>query len=161
MIESPTDLVDGFTKAALLASLIQTPPILTHELLQAPHRPPSSMPPDQCAVYVFSLSSRYGQSCPAGPNRVLKVGKVGVKSAARFCSQHYLPNSANSNLAKSLLNERVLWPYLGITNLDELNVKDWMLANLDRDHIFVSQNSGLEREIERFFRGRLGPVFEG
>jgi hypothetical protein len=50
----------------------------------------------------------------AGPNRVLKVEKVGANRAARFCSQHYLPGSAGSNLAKSLLNERVLWAYLGI-----------------------------------------------
>lgn len=161
MINFPTDLIDEFAEAAFAASLIQSPPILTHELLSAPHLPPKSLPLNQCAVYVFSLSSRYGESCPAGPNRALKVGKVGANSSARFCSQHYLPNSANSNLAKSLLTEKVLWPYLGITYLDEFNVKEWMLANLDRDNLFVSKDSGLERHIERFFRGQLGPVFEG
>lgn len=161
MINFPTELINGFTKAALAASLIQSPPILIHELLSAPHLPPKSLPRDSCAVYVFSLSSRYGEGCPAGPNRALKVGKVGENSGARFCSQHYLPNSANSNLAKSLISERVLWPYLGITYLDKLNVKEWMLANLDRDHLFVPNDSGLERHIERFIRGQLGPVFEG
>lgn len=99
--------------------------------------------------------------CPAGPNRVLKVGKVGANSAARFCSQHYLPGSAGSNLAKSLLNERVLWPYLGIEHLDSRGVKSWMCEHLDRDHIFVVGQPGLEREVERYLRGRLGPVFEG
>jgi hypothetical protein len=93
---------------------------------------------------------------------VLKVGKVGANSSARFCSQHYLPNSAGSNLAKSLLNEQVLWPYLAITELDETNVKQWMLANLDRDHVFVPPSlAGLERDLERYIRGHFGPVFEG
>lgn len=92
---------------------------------------------------------------------MLKVGKVGANSAARFCSQHYLPGSAGSNLAKSLLSERVLWPYLGVEQLDAANVKAWMCEHLDRNHIFVASRLGLEREVERYFRGRLGPVFEG
>jgi hypothetical protein len=37
-----------------------------------------------------------------------------------------------------------------------------MLANLDRDQIFVPmEHAGLKREIERYVRGWLGPVFEG
>ena len=114
--------------------------LFSQEFLPAPHRP---------AVAATS-------GCPAGPNRVLKVGKVGANSAARFCSQHYLPGSAGSNLARSLLAERVLWPYLGIEQLDEAGIKAWMCDHLDRDHIFVTEQRGLEREIERYFRGRLG-----
>lgn len=34
----------------------------------------------------------------------LKIGVAGPNSSARFSSQHYNENSANSNLAKSLLN---------------------------------------------------------
>ena len=112
-------------------------------------------------MYVFSLSSTHGATCPAGPGRVLKVGKVGANSNARFCSQHYLPGSARSNLAKSLLAERVLWPFLGIEDLVEAGVKAWMCLNLERDHVFIRGQPGLEREVERYFRGRLGPVFEG
>jgi len=44
------------------------------------------------AVYVFSK----------GPD-VLKVGKVGAKSQARYTSQHYNPGSAMSTLAASIL----------------------------------------------------------
>jgi len=161
MITLMNERLAEFSQSAELASVDQWDSPLTHELLRAPHRPPSSLPTGMCAVYIFSLSESYGETCAAGPNRVLKVGKVGSNSAPRFCSQHYSPNSANSNLAKSLLKDRVLWPYLGINELSEGNVKDWMLKNLDRDHIFVTKDSGLEREIEKFFRGHFGPVFEG
>jgi hypothetical protein len=40
-------------------------------------------------------------------------------------------------------------------------VKAWMCEHLDRDHFFVSGQPGLEREVERYLRGLLGPVFEG
>lgn len=160
VIERSDALVAAFGEAAVAAGLTLVTPTLRHELSLAPHVPPRSLP--SAAVYVFTLSAEYGRTCLAGANRTLKVGKVGPNSAARFCSQHYLPNSAGSNLARSLLVERVLWPYLGIDHLDESGVRSWMLANLDRDHFFVApENSGLERDLERFLRGHLGPVFEG
>lgn len=156
------DLLTDFYDAVRQADIGAGEPDIAHEVHHAPHRPPSALPGDCAATYVFSLSSSYGGTCSAGPNRVLKVGKVGAKSSARFCSQHYLPNSASSNLAKSLISERVLWPYLGIDQLDESNVRAWMLANLERDHFFVpAGHPGMERELERYLRGRLGPVFEG
>jgi hypothetical protein len=135
--------------------------MIRHEVSPAPHSPPPRLPEGYAAVYIFSLSANYGATCPAGANRVLKVGKVGANSSARFCSQHYLPDSAKSNLAKSLITEKVLWNYLGIDALDEMTVKPWMLTHLDRDHVFVPAGRGLEREIERYVRGRTGPVFEG
>jgi hypothetical protein len=76
------------------------------------------------------------------------VGRVGANSNARFCFQHHLPHSAGSSLAKSLLAEQLLWPYLGLENLEEADVKAWMCQHL-------------EREIQCYFRGRLGPVSEG
>ena len=30
-----------------------------------------------------------------------------------------------------------------------------------RDHVFIAGQPGLERVVERYLRGRLGPVFEG
>jgi hypothetical protein len=154
-------LLTEFREAAIRVGLLESQVHLRYESLVAPHRPPSKLPTASTAVYTFYLSSAYGASCPAGPNRVLKVGKVGANSSARFCSQHYLPESAGSNLAKSLLNERMLWPYLGIDHLDANSIKLWMCEHLDRDHIFVVGQPGLEREVERYFRGRLGPVFGG
>jgi hypothetical protein len=64
----------------------------------APHRQPK-LPCGKCAVYVFSLSSAYGCRCPAGRGRVLKVGKAGPKTKARFESQHYNVRSAQSTLS--------------------------------------------------------------
>jgi hypothetical protein len=59
------------------------------------------------------------------------------------------------------LAEKILSPYLGIDHLEESEIKAWMCEHLERDHVFVAGKPGLEREIERYFRGRLGPVFEG
>jgi hypothetical protein len=53
---------------------------------------------------------------------VLKVGKVAPNSDARFRSQHYT-TSGRSTLAKSLLAHPIVWPWLGITQLDEASVK--------------------------------------
>jgi hypothetical protein len=154
-------LLEEFRETAARLGMLDPGVLLTHEHLSAPHRPPSRLPTGSTAVYVFSLSDAYGATCPAGPGRVLKVGKVGAKSSARFCSQHYLPRSARSNLAKSLLAEQMFWPYLGIEYLEELEVKAWMCEHLERDRFFIAGQPGLERHVEHYFGGRLGPVFEG
>ncbi len=162
MIDNPSEAIASFMSAGEAAQLLPPDLDIRHEVQLAPHRPPRSLPTGFAAVYVFSLSEEYGLTCQAGSHRTLKVGMVGPKSAARFTSQHYLPRSSMSNLAKSLTSERILWPYLGITDLDEGNVKNWMLANLDRDHFFVPASEvRTERQLERFLRGQLGPVFEG
>ena len=162
MIENVNRLLEGFAIAGSKAGLFVGSPHIVHEHLPAPHRQPGSLLAGYAAVYVFSLSPSYGSDCAADANRVLKVGKVGPNSSPRFSSQHYQPNSARSNLAKSLITETVLWPYLGIDNLGEEDVKQWMLRNLERDHFFVpAAEGGLERQLERYLRGHLGPVFEG
>jgi len=162
MIENADLLLEGFFDSCARLGLYEIQPSIHHEVLRAPHLQPGRLPIGYAAAYVFSLGIEYGATCPAGPNRVLKVGKVGANSSARFSSQHYQPHSAGSNLAKSLINEQVLWPYLGISELDDQNVKTWMLKNLERDHYFVPMAfKGVERELERYLRGWLGPVFEG
>ena len=40
-------------------------------------------------------------------------------------------------------------------------IRAWMCDHLDRDRIFVAVQPGLELEIERYFGGQLGAVFEG
>jgi hypothetical protein len=127
----------------------------------APHRP-HKLPEDKCAVYVFSLAQAYGKRCPAGPGRVLKVGKAGPKSNARFQSQHYDPGRAPSTLAAMLVNSKILWPYLGITELTSRQVQDWIRHNTDRDNFYVDSNDAIVlAELERYIKGRLGPIFEG
>lgn len=149
--------VDGLI-AELLAE-VDSSLSIKHELLKAPHLP-ACLPEGRCAIYVFSLSQSAGDKCPAGPDRVLKVGSAGPNSNARFQSQHYYPKSSGSNLAKTLLRSTEQWKYLGISQLTD--VKLWMTGNLDRDHFFLdkSQKDRL-RQLERFLRARLSPVFEG
>lgn len=162
MIPCPDQVLAECLDALQRAGLVSSPPAWAHEVLMAPHTPPKAPPPGWTAVYVFSLSEDAGARCPAGANRVLKVGKVGANSAPRFQYQHYSPRSSRSNLARSLIAERVLWPWLGVEHLDEASVKPWMLRCLDREHVLIPpENAGLERDVERYFRGRFGPVFEG
>lgn len=62
-------------------------------LREKPHSP-CSLPSGKMAVYMFRYNDQF-----------LKIGKVGPKSNARFQNQHYSPNSAQSNLAKSIIND--------------------------------------------------------
>jgi hypothetical protein len=157
MLYNAQALIGDFEAA--LAVLLSSP--VSHELQSAPHRA-HKLPEGACAVYVFSLAEVYGKGTPAGPNRVLKVGKVGCNSNARFQSQHYNPRSAQSNLARSLVEVRILWPYLGIVELNESNVRRWIEDNTDRDNFYLraTDASHLSR-LETYLRGRVGPVFEG
>jgi hypothetical protein len=93
---------------------------------------------------------------------VLKVGKVGPKSNARFQSQHYNPGSSNSNLAKALLASRGLWLYLGITALDESTVASWIKNHFDRDNFYLDA-ADVEHlgALEKYIKARFGPAFEG
>jgi hypothetical protein len=55
-----------------------------------------------------------------------------------------------------------MWPWLGVQELTELNVKDWMFRNLDRFHLYVpSDRPELLAELEVYVRARIGSVFEG
>ena len=149
-------LMAGFASATEVAG--REPIIVTHEQQLAPHQP-HSLPAETAAVYVFSLSDSYGATCPAGRGRALKVDKVGPGSDQRFRHHHYNPRSSGSNVAKSLLEVPVLWPYLGIRQLSELEVASWIRANTDRDNFFVRQEH--VADLERYMRGLLGPAFEG
>lgn len=159
-VADPEHLTEGFNNAAMSAGLLTDPIDVWHEALRAPHRQ-GGLPSGFGAVYVFSLTKRYVKDAP-GRGRVLKVGRVGPRSDARFRSQHYSPNSSGSNLAKTLLSAQVLWPYLGIEELTGADVKDWILSNTDRDHLFLSESQAeMLPMLETYVRGVLGPVFEG
>ena len=161
MIENPQHLIDEFIEAAIRTGIADQPPDIRHESQRAPHRP-CSLRPRTCAVYIFSLSSSSVPKGGAGTNRVLKVGKAGPRSNSRFLSQHYNPKSAPSTLAGSLLKAMMLWRYLGVAGLDDSTVGAWIREHCDRDNFYLpdSQNKLLVT-LERYLRGRLGPVFEG
>jgi hypothetical protein len=158
MLVAPDELIAEFSTAADQLGIDGWPCHLEGELISAPHRQ-TGLRPGFGAVYAFALSQH--STSAAGAGMVLKVGKAGSNSDARFRSQHYTL-SAGSSLAKSLLGHRIVWPWLGIDQLDEVTVKPWMLANLDRLHIFVPTRSPLVLPVlEMYVRARVGSVFEG
>ena len=154
MISNPRRLISDFVGVATLSGFSINKRDITHEVLCAPHVP-TQLPKGKQAVYVFSTST----PSPI----VLKVGKVGPRSNARFQSQHYNPRSAKGNLAKSLLEHQDLWKQLGIRVLDEASVGEWITTHTDRDHFFLtaSQERPLLNLLEVFLQCRLRPVFEG
>jgi hypothetical protein len=84
-----SEAITDFAKVVALAQAEFSADWITVEILEKPHNAPRTLPTGHMAVYAFFLNGQ-----------VLKVGKVGPKSAARYTSQHYNPASAGSNLAK-------------------------------------------------------------
>ena len=145
-------LIQDFVQVARLSGFDIEAGDIVHEVLPAPHRPPA-LPKGKQAVYVFSLAACGGI--------VLKVGKAGPKSNARFQSQHYKPNRGRSTLARSLLSSKENWTRLGTESMDEETVGSWMKKNLDRDHFYLAANKGdlLLSLLEIFLQCRLDPLF--
>src|SRR5712691_7628687 len=115
---NPATLIADFVQVASLSGVKLSETDIVHQVLAAPHTPPTDIPESKTAVYVFS----WGDQC-------LKVGKVGPNSNARYTSQHYNPKSSNSNLAKSILKDKM---ELGLAHLDETNVGEWIKKETDR-----------------------------
>ena len=101
------------------------------------------------AVYVFSK----------GPD-VLKVGKVGAKSQARYTSQHYNLRSAMSTLAASILSDR---EQLGLAHVDEASIGQCIRENIDRVNFLMDKRFGISvlTLLESFLQCRLKPRYEG
>lgn len=149
MLADAKSLVEDFLKVALLAGADVPATAVTVESLPAPHSPPSTLPRGKMGVYVFSLKGQ-----------CLKVGKAGPKSQARYTSQHYNPQSSNSNLAKSLLSAR---SELGLSDLSESNASAWIKSNVDRVNFLLDAGFGIPvlSLLESFLQCRLKPRFEG
>ncbi len=119
------------------------------QVSNSPHNPPSSLPTNKMAVYVFF----WGDQC-------LKVGKAGPKSQPRYTSQHYNPGSNGSNLAKSVLK---YGREMGLSGVGEDNVGEWIRQNTSRVNILIDVAAG-ERILgllESFLQCRFQPRFEG
>ena len=112
-----------------------------------PHVPPA-LPSGKMAVYIFALA-----------DRVLKVGKVGPNSRPRFRTQHYVPGSSPSNLAKSLLADETS----DCRSISEDEIGSWMQQKLHRMDILLDSNVGVAvlAYLEAFLHCRLRPVYEG
>jgi len=72
-------------------------------------------------------------------DELIKIGKAGSNSGARFLSQHYNPKSANSTLAASLLKDSDM----SVFGIDEANVKDWIKCNCKRIDIVMDSSLGV------------------
>lgn len=145
----PESAIDDFKAVARLAGVELPNEAISFEILSAPHVPPTRLPIGKMAVYVFSK----------GPD-ILKVGKVGAKSQARYTSQHYNPGSAMSTLAASILADR---ERLGLQDIDEASVGRWIRENIDRVNFLMDQHFGMPvlTLLEIFLQCRLKPRYEG
>jgi hypothetical protein len=159
MLTDPEALIAGFCEAADRAGIEGWPCPVRFESLPAPHQRPS-LPPDEAAVYAFTLSAAAGHTAPCGPGTVLMVGKARANYEQRFRHTHYDGTSDPSTLAANLLAHPILWPWLGITHLDEATVGEWMLTSLDRIHFFIPVGHPHVRDaLAVYVRGTAGSVF--
>ena len=144
----PEEILDDFVVVARLAHAAVERRAIRIETLTMPHVPPSSLPEGKTAVYVFS-----------DQERVLKVGKVGAKSQARYTSQHYT-GSAPSTLAGSLLADRDMAKRHGLA---KQNVSAWIKENTDRVNFLLDAHAGPLplALLEAFVQCRLKPAYEG
>ncbi len=140
-----SDFVQVAARAGISISLSD----IKVEFIANPHLPPKSLPPETLAIYVFML----GERC-------LKVGKAGRKSGPRFCGQHYGSGRARSSLAKSLVKGQTV---IGLTGLDETNVKAWICQHTSRVHFLIPSKYDVFTLslLEAFVQCRLRPEFEG
>jgi hypothetical protein len=152
MLADTKDLITDFARVSALAGVPVNEKDIRHESFRAPHENPR-LPRGCHALYVFSLTT--------DGSVVLKVGKAGPKSAARFESQHYLPRSCNSNLGRSILFNRAQWSKLGVFGVEEETIGNWLRNNTDRDHFFLCASPFVISLFEAFLQCRLRPLFEG
>ena len=146
---NPKQLLNDFMTVSELAGAKMKSEAFQIETLIMPHRPPKNLPASKMAVYIFS-----------DKERVLKVGKAGPNSGARYTSQHYNPKSASSTLAGSLLKDQ---EYTRKYQLTEDNVSSWIKENTDRINFIVDAKISLLtlNLLEAFTQCCLRPYFEG
>ncbi len=149
MIWDPKEVLADFATVAQLAGETLVESDIRIEELPAPHAPPSRLPAGNMAIYVFSLGGD-----------VLKVGKVGPKSQARYTSQHYNPGSARSTLAASIIEDAAR---IGLSDAECAEIGSWIRTNVDRVNILIPANRGAPvlTLLESFLQCRLRPRYEG
>lgn len=115
---------------------------------KAPHRS-IKLKENSMAIYMFKYKDTF-----------LKIGKVNSKSSARFTSQHYNPNSARSNLAKSILEDTA---FCKKHSINENNIKEWIYENLDRIDILLDVSLGVFvlNLLEASLHYKYKPIYEG
>ncbi|WFU52341.1 hypothetical protein QA639_21785 [Bradyrhizobium pachyrhizi] len=146
--EMTTAALSDFANVSALAGTECDLTKIKVEVLNKPHKP-SGLPTGRMAVYCFFLDGR-----------ALKVGIAGPNSGPRYLSQHYNPNSAGSNLAKSIL----AYPSkIGIAPLHTNFVGTWIKEHTDRINILLPDSFGkpILSMLETFLHARWKPIYEG
>ena len=113
-----------------------------------PHSAPYRLPKGKMAVYMFVYEGV-----------VLKIGKAGPNSNARYTSQHYNPKSAMSNLAKSILSDVEMRD----KGINEDDVGEWIKRNCRRIDIEINVDLGIFalEFIEAILHYKYTPKYEG
>ena len=140
--------VKAFVAVAALADVPIKREDLIVEFLEAPHKPPLSLPSGKMAIYGFWHEGKW-----------LKIGMAGPKSEARYVSQHYNPRSARSTLAASLAKD----PRMSETpGFDKVAPGAWIKLRTRRLNILVSDHhdKALLALFEAFMHVRLRPRYE-
>ena len=144
-----TTIIQDFILVAALAGRTVSVSQIEAKTEPAPHIPPTKLPPGKMAIYVFSYEEQ-----------ILKVGKAGPNSSARFTSQHYNPGSAPSTLAATLIKAG---NKIGIENLTNDSAGSWIKQNTTRTNFLLDINCGIAvlSLFEAFLQCRLNPKYEG
>ncbi|MGH7989003.1 MAG: hypothetical protein ACREDS_02245 [Limisphaerales bacterium] len=139
--------ISRFVKAIALTGVAISPNSIEVRDWGCPHEP-TKLPDGKMAVYIFRLG-----------DDVLKIGKVGPNSNARFYTQHYFPKSSQSNLAKSLLADKA-GPCFEIS---EGEIGKWMKQRLHRTDLLIDKNLpiGILNFLESFLQCLYQPKYEG
>lgn len=142
-------LVAHFIQIAKIADVTISEQDIIVEKLSAPHSPPKDLPEGKITVYIFFWK-----------DQCLKVGKVGQRSQARYTSQHYNPNSSQSNLAKSILKDK---SNLGLVHINEESVGNWIKQETTRINFLLNEDLGIYvlSLLEAFLQCKLKPRYEG
>lgn len=109
---------------------------------------PHSLKPGTMGVYTFNYNGKF-----------LKIGKVGPKSNNRFLYQHYIPGSAKSTLAASIIAD----PQMKALGITEDNVGDWIKENCRRIDILLDVDLGIFtlELVEAALHYKYEPKYEG
>lgn len=151
MTDWKADVADTLSDFLTVAALAHTTVGLEDfyvEYLEAPHKPPRCLPSGKMAVYGFWHDGKW-----------LKIGKAGPNSNARYKSQHYNPNSAQSTLAKSLVNDSRM---SGLPGFNTTAPGDWIKSATSRVNILLDSEHDplLLALLEAFLHLRLKPRYE-
>lgn len=140
--------LDAFITVAELAGESISLDELQVDFCSAPHKPPSSLPIGEMAIYAFWSNDEW-----------LKIGQVGPNSAARYISQHYSIRSSRSNLARSISNDIRM---RDVTGFESQNSGQWIRTTACRVNILMSADRRREllSLLEVFLHVRLSPRYE-